>query len=183
MICENKWMTSTSKKISFHTADYDYFTRLFQITCHKTSVQVNITLFWDAAPWVCWLCTAAPKLPPWRWRHQLSGSAKSQPKEPQIPHPNIIPMKMITHLCGASHATSWRLTNNCIQTSHSLKFMECNCKGHATSDANRWSLRLRVWQHSQNKTACFAFAVFFYYSVNDAASYQRTMWGQCKIIW
>jgi len=43
-------MSSISKKISFHIAEDDNSIRLLQITCPKTSVQVNITLFWDAAP-------------------------------------------------------------------------------------------------------------------------------------
>jgi len=85
---------------------------------------------------------------PWRWSHQISRSTKSQPQEPQISHPNIIPMKIITHVCGPRHATAWRLTNNGMQTAQSLEFMECNFKGHATSDANRWLLHLRIWQHS-----------------------------------
>ena len=56
-------MSLISKNMSFHSADYDYSICLLEITCSKTSVQenININLFRDGAPGVCWMCTAAPK--------------------------------------------------------------------------------------------------------------------------
>jgi len=140
MICENKRMSSISKKISFHTADYDYSTCLLQIARHKTSVQVNNTLFWDAAPWVCWMCTSAQKenstflygLLPWIWRHQISGSAKSQPQESQISHPNITPIKF-----SLIYAVQVKLLRDVWQT------MACR----QYSYLNLWSVIAKAMQH------------------------------------
>jgi len=72
-----------------------------------------------------------------------------------------------------------------MQTAGSLKFMECNFKGRATSDANRWLLHLRVWQHSQpEQESLFRICGrFVWNSVKDRASYKRTVWGQYKIMW